>query len=256
MGYADKSDESIARVWGDAVTFQDSSGHIRLLGVSASDHLLSMADALESRSSGAFSTYTLGRGALESAVRAWYLTDPTVEALERMRRFVNERLWGISEAFHFLKGINDESPDVLEQAETRIVEVAAKAGLDVRRIKRGRRYIGDDRPTIMQLCNLVLGEPAGRMAGFGSVTYRLLSSPAHGAEFGLAGRLQKTSSGASIPGKDSITLAKHLIWPLVAYVEMGDRRLAYFGWDDEPWRHERETTLRLWRGHAEIEIRD
>lgn len=98
--------------------------------------------------------------------------------------------------------------------------------------------------------------PAGRMAGFGSVTYRLLSSPAHGAEFGLAGRLQKTSSGASIPGKDSITLAKHLIRPLVAYVEMGDRRLAYFGWDDEPWRHERETTLRLWRGHAEIEIRD
>ncbi|MGI5201336.1 hypothetical protein ACQEU6_07050 [Spirillospora sp. CA-108201] len=48
--------------------------------------------------SGIFSTYTVARGLLETPARAWYLLEPDIDMLERVRRHMNERLHSLDES--------------------------------------------------------------------------------------------------------------------------------------------------------------
>ena len=78
-------DQSLTGEWGQAPA-RDAGNLARIQWISASDHLLGLADSLESAESGAFASYTIGRGVLEVAARSWYLAAGDITVRERVRR--------------------------------------------------------------------------------------------------------------------------------------------------------------------------
>lgn len=51
-------------------------------------------------------------------------------------------------------------------------------------------------------------------------------------------------------GKSSEKQARYLLWPLKAYVRMGDRILNHFGWNRTYWGAQVAETLTFWVNHA------
>jgi Golgi nucleoside diphosphatase len=51
-----------------------------LLANSASDHVQGLAAVLRMESSGIFPTYTVARGLVDAAARAWYLLEPRIDS--------------------------------------------------------------------------------------------------------------------------------------------------------------------------------
>lgn len=80
-------DRTFGAGWGDAPGL-DLANYARLLVVSANDHMMTFADSLQSTTSGIYSSYTLARGVLEAASRAWYLTEPSLDHHERIGRYM------------------------------------------------------------------------------------------------------------------------------------------------------------------------
>lgn len=242
----ENEDESLHGKWGQTPA-SDANNLGRLLCISASDHMLSLADALASPNTGAFVSFTIGRGILEAAGRAWYLMDPAVDLRERVRRYVNEKLWSINESRRFLDGLQSGTGK-LDEVEEAIRRTAASKGYAVQNSRNGWR-LDDERPTIMAVCDLILTTPVGR-SEFGSATYRFLSASAHGGEAGLAGHLEHEDDTQFTVAKQSVSHARYLLWPLKAYVVMGDRFLRHYGWDNTSWDQAREAALEFWVQHA------
>lgn len=242
----ENQDISLRGDWGQAPA-RDTNELARLLCVSASDHLLALADAVESPTYGVFASYTDARGVLDQATRAWYLTEPTGEIRERVRRGMNERLWDIDESRRFLKGINEDTSR-LDDMEQSICQTAQVHGFVVGKSRSGPQ-LADPRPSIMKLSGLILKSDNGT-TDFGEAAFRFLSSPTHGAGSGLIGRLIDVD-GIKTPGKDSTTMARYLLWPVNAYIAMGDRFLDHYGWAKGEWERARQQTLERWVGHAD-----
>jgi hypothetical protein len=242
----ENEDESLRGEWGQTPA-SDANNLGRLLCISASDHMLSLADALASPSTGAFVSFTIGRGVLEAAGRAWYLMDPAVDLRERVRRYMNEKLWSINESRRFLEGLQSGTGK-LDEVEDAIRRTATGKGYAVRESRNGWQ-LGDERPTIVAACDLVLSTQSGRPE-FGSATYRFLSASAHGGEAGLAGHLEHEGDTQFTVVKKSERHARYLLWPLKAYVVMGDRFLHHYGWDDTSWNQACNAALRFWVQHA------
>lgn len=242
----ENEDESLHGDWGQTPAL-DANNLGRLLCISASDHLLSLADALDSPDTGAFVSFTIGRGVLEAAGRAWYLTDPAVDLRERVRRYMNEKLWSINESRRFLDGLQSGT-DKLDEIEDAIRRTAESKGHAVRNSRNGWR-LDDERPSVMAVCDLVLPTQSGRPE-FGSATYRFLSASAHGGEAGLAGHLDHDNDTQVTVIKKSESHARYLLWPLKAYVAMGDRFLRHYGWDNKSWAQARDAALEFWVLHA------
>lgn len=247
---AECDDKSLNGDWGDAPT-KDANNFARLLCNSASDHVLALAGTLRSPDHGATSSFTVGRGLMEAASRAWYHLDPDADVRERVRRFMNERLWSFAESRRFLKGLGDGTTAVAK-AEEAILRTAEVQNFNARRSSRGskERYLGEPRPTIMNLCDVVLPSQPER-PNFGSAIYRFLSASAHGGLQGLIGHLEKADDGSAALVKSSEKHARHLLWPLRAYVAMGNRFLDHYGWPKERWEQERDAALDFWVQHAE-----
>lgn len=242
----ENEDASLHGEWGQTPT-RGANNLGRLLCISASDHMLSLADSLESTITGAFVSFTTGRGVLEAAGRAWYLTDPAVDLRERVRRYMNEKLWSINESRRFLAGLQSDS-DKLDEIEGAIRRTAESKGYAVRNSRNGWQ-LDDERPSVVELCNLVLATPSGTPE-FGSATYRFLSASAHGGEAGLAGHLEHADDTQITVVKRSESHARYLLWPVTAYASMGDRFLRHYGWDITHWDQARDATLEFWTQHA------
>jgi hypothetical protein len=242
----ENEDESLHGEWGQTPAL-DANNLGRLLCISASDHVLSLADALESPITGAFVSFTIGRGVLEAAGRAWYLTDPAIDLRERARRYMNEKLWSINESRRFLNGLQsdtgklDEVEDAIRRtAETKSYSVGRTGGNP-----RSEWHLDDKRPSVMAVCDLILPARPGKPE-FGSATYRFLSASAHGGEAGLAGHLEHGDDAQITVVKKPESHARYLFWPVKAYVSMGDRFLHHYGWDNTLWDQARDATLGFW----------
>ena len=136
----------------------------------------------------------------------------------------------------------------LDDVDGAIHRTAESKGYAFREYRNGWR-LDDERPSVMAVCNLVLPTQSGRPE-FGSATYRFLSASAHGGEAGLAGHLGHGEATQITVVKKSESHARYLLWPLKAYVVMGDRFLRHYGWDNTPWDQARDAALEFWVQHA------
>lgn len=242
----ENQDDSLRGPWGQTPA-RDANTLARLLCISASDHLLAMADSLESTSTGAFVCYTIGRGVLEAAGRAWYLSDPGADIRERVRRYMNERLWNINEARRFLEGLRADTSR-LNTVEHAIQRTAEASGFTLKKGRSGWQ-LDSERPSAMKLCDLVIS-PQSSSSGFGTATYRFISTSAHASESGIIGHLGPFDGIRVSVEKSSETQARYLLWCVKAYLTMGDRFLDHFGWDKDHWTPEHDETLGFWIQHA------
>jgi hypothetical protein len=214
--------------------------------------MLSLADSFESVETGAFVSYTIGRGALEAAARSWYLTAPDITVRERVRRYMNERLRDIYESRAFLRRLAADAGDI-SALEEGISRAAEGHGFDVYTSNRGKKWLDQEPLSISALCDLVLASPDSA-SQFGRATYSFLSASAHGTESGLVRHLDQIGGQTVTVAKSSEKQARYLLWPLKAYVAMGNRILDHFGWDATYWKAQLAETLDFWVNHAAQDI--
>lgn len=235
-------DQTMRGAWGDRPA-HDANIHAHQLCIAASDHLMAMAELLESDEVGAFSLYTVARGVLEASARAWYLIDPDANTSERVRRYMNEELWAINESRRFLDGLGADT-ELLDDRERAIRNSTTD---DLIKTKNGWQ-LGEERPSAMRLSDQILGSPSSR-PGFGAATYRFMSATAHSGIHGLARGFEVHGTTATA-AKTSRSVARHLLWPVQAYLDMGDRFLRHYGWDEAQWDAERDGVRQVWALHA------
>jgi hypothetical protein len=230
----------------DGPIARGANAYARILCLSASDHLMEMANSLKSTNSGAFSVFTLGRGVLESAAQASYLLDPTIDIRERSRRYINALLHNINESRLLVRGLEGDT-EPIKAFEQAVVDAARANNFDVIPAKNALvPWRIDDRwPSFMELAKLTAVK-----ADLGVASYRFLSSIAHGAEHGLLGLLPRDGDTVTVLKKQSDKQAFYLLNPVTTYILMGNRFLEHFGWDQGQWAQARNELFAYWLKHA------
>lgn len=169
------------------MTLAEAEAHGVLLVRSALEHASAVATAISSRRP--FLPHSIGRTALEHALRAHHLLDPDATSIERVGRRLDEWLYAVTESGYRRIGIvkagHPGSEDV--QDETVMVERirirAASLGLDVVKGQRDDyRVTPTGRASTMSLAESQLG--AGG-AGVPTFLIRNHAAVAHGVETGL-----------------------------------------------------------------------
>lgn len=205
----------------------------------AADHLSLLSDALLKHHA---STITVGRGCLEAAARAAYLSDPSLDVVERTRRWFNELVFGVHQQAHGLAGY-DYPDDAAAKQEwiAKALTAAHKIAVwgEVTEPKKPylAPYVGAQRPTISGLIDAILKVPDGRR--FGRVVYQLTSAVAHANAHGLniAGLVTLNRDGVARYPADPLTasqiVVRHL--PILggfynASLQVSSR----MGWDEAP----------------------
>jgi hypothetical protein len=194
---ADKeaSGEELAGQWGDHPS-RDVFATVLLTSWSCADHLAGSAALIGDRRVLA-SPYTLVRAAAESAALACYLSAPTIDALERVRRNMNCRLDGFCEELNMMRSFTvPQAQAQIAHCEGQIAAIRRGAhhhGFEFHRQDRWHHpaYIGEKPPSAMKLIDLC----ASRTPGLGATYQRLLSGVAHAKVHMLSRFLM----GAKIP---------------------------------------------------------
>lgn len=198
-----------------------------LTATSCTDHLLGLADVLNSRNA-LFAAYTLTRGAVEAAAVGCYLTDQDIDGTERVRRTMNYRLDAMCErTWLFMDMQGDYAAEKLNETKQRIASFARGAhqhGFAFRHMNgKGRAAcIGSEQPKAMALISFAVDKD---MPQLGRTYQRLLSATAHSSVHGLARMLAPVSPNEGRPGEalaavniDPRTLAVELVvGPLTAH---------------------------------------
>lgn len=131
-----------------------------MLGFSARDHLLALADAIESGRP--FAAVTLARAVAESSARAWFLLQPNIEPQERVRRLLNDILFAAFE--HETMWQHEERVDSDHSDATVRIKVEATArGMkfvdavrDPKTFKFSPARVGERRPQTQALLGIVV----------------------------------------------------------------------------------------------------
>lgn len=193
----------------------------------AIDHLHGIADSLESGRT-IRAPLTLSRTVLEAAATGYFLSDPTVDSRERLRRSHNLRMEDLKEGANHRTG--DGDADYLVGLEE-LVAFASASNFNVR-------------PPRMEHSPPVIPSPAGAkeairfliermLPGVGLATYRMLSNVAH----------CRPNVGDVLPDDYSLShevdgwrkaekIAWYTIPALLAVRQMITRVADYLGWED------------------------
>ena len=176
--------EPLAGEWGQHPS-RNTRAAILLTAVSCADHLAACADVITARRAAA-ALYTLTRSSVEAAATSCYLLDRGIDAAERVRRYMNWRLDGLSEEMNLAAGL--DGPDAaayLIQAGARadaIARGASQHGLEFHGRKGYRAaYIGDKPLHATKL----IERCASATPGLGAAYQRLLSAVVHAQSNGL-----------------------------------------------------------------------
>lgn len=176
--------EPLAGEWGQHPS-RDARAAVFLTAVSCADHLAACADVITARRAAA-ALYTLTRSSVEAAAISCYLLDPGIDAAERVRRYMNWRLDGLSEEMNLAAGL--DGPDAAAyviQAGARVDAIgrgASRHGLEFHGRKGYRAaYIGDKPPHATEL----IEKCASATPGLGAAYQRLLSAVVHAQSNGL-----------------------------------------------------------------------
>lgn len=170
-----------------------------VLSLSAAvDHALGLADLMGRRQA---ASLTVSRGGLEAAAWARWLAAPEVLVAERVRRQVNEVLYGVFEQARALVAYGDVTE--AEDDRARLDRILTRAsrhpewGVPIEADTKWRKeaYIGTRRPSVMNLIDLLLKPDDG--ARFGSHVYRVSSAVAHTSPHGflIAGSVRPSADG-------------------------------------------------------------
>jgi len=212
--------EPFAGDWSDHPS-SDIFATTYLAATSCTDHLLGLADVLNSRNA-LFAAYTLTRGAVEAAALGCYLTDQDIGGRERVRRTMNYRLDAMCERVWLFRDMPDDYAEKLAEAKQWISDFARSArqhGFDFHDMSGTGRaaHVGPEQPKAMTLISLAVNK---NMPELGRTYQRLLSATAHSAVHGLA-RMQTPVSpneGLAAVNIDSRRLAVELaVGPLTAH---------------------------------------
>jgi len=181
----ESADEPLAGEWGQHPS-RNTRAAVFLTAVSCDDHLAACADVITARRAAA-ALYTLTRSSVEAAATSCYLLDPGIDAAERVRRYMNWRLDGLSEEMNLAAGLDGPAAAAyVTQAGARadaIARGASQHGFEFHARKGYRAaYIGIDKPPhateLIETC-------ASATPGLGAAYQRLLSAVVHAQSNGL-----------------------------------------------------------------------
>lgn len=115
------------------------------------------------------------RALAEPSARGWYLLAPDLPPDERTRRLVNDRLHALFEERRFAKALPGLDTSWQRDHRDRLLRIAADMGLQVTQEGGGSHaYVGEKRPSTMQLLGQMTGRP-----DYASAFYRSTSGITH-----------------------------------------------------------------------------
>jgi hypothetical protein len=224
--------EPYAGEWGQTPS-QEVFSAVFITAVSCGDHLAAIGAVIRARC-GTAPPYTLARAATEAASIAFYLTAPTINALERVRRNLNFHLDSMCEELSLLSPFTSpEAQARANQFRTNIAAIGRGAQahhLQFRKMDGPGRaaYIGDRPPRATTL----IDQCASQLPGLGATYQRLLSSITHAKLNGLARFLMSADTDGQ--GELNITagrLALELLAAPLCATAMTERLCWFTGWD-------------------------
>jgi hypothetical protein len=241
---AEAAGEPFAGEWG-ATPSRDVFSTAFLKAWACADHLGATATVLRARSSVA-APYTLIRAASEAAAVAAYLTDPHIDARERVRRNMNCHLEGLGQDINLLAAFPaPEAATKVAEHRTQIDAVertAAVHGFGFTPMKGFTpACVGTRQPSVMKLMDACVSHTPG----LGAMYQRHLSSVAHSQLHGLGRFLMHTHNGteANIPADE---IARGLFAGPVCGCTLVERLCWFTGWNLERLEPAAVGMLAIW----------
>jgi hypothetical protein len=194
--------EPFAGQWGDYPS-RDILATTMLVVATCADHLTATASMLKERNA-VFAPYTVMRAAAEAAAVGVYLTDPDIDARERVRRTMNYRLDCYCEEISLLEPFpGEEAKRKVISIKKRISDIAADAGEHGFQFHKmggyGRpAHLDEQQPGAMKLVALAVDK---NLPGLGEAYQRHLSSVAHAKLHGLTRFLTPITQAEGSPGQ-------------------------------------------------------
>lgn len=181
-----------------------------------------------------YAVFTVGRAAIESSSRAWWLLEPNIPAKERAVRGMRERCRGLRERMRLERGMG-ESPI---PAQRRMIELNRTA----RRLGHPRK-VGPPPDIIDLFMRAFLA--AGLSADEGEFSMRQLSGYVHSIPWALYGQMKALDETVA-PQDPRVTVRT----PSISYGELAysihtvatvfslafTAQIKAFGWDEQRWR--------------------
>jgi hypothetical protein len=188
----------------------------------------------------------VARGPSEHAARLWYVLEPNLEPIERVRRYLNERLYSMHEQLNIIEALGELDPvaspteESRQQLTARIHEIlrwAEKIGLASVQDRTPRRsglpatpQIGKQRPSATALHEQAL-------IGLGALSYRLACAVTHAVGYAISNRLERPPVDQTLTQptmRPQQAALEHLYAPLML-IKAGDRLHQRMGWASNGW---------------------
>lgn len=217
-------------VWDDT-PIDTATSHTCLLLTAGEDAMRTFATAIFAERTPLYAYVPLARCALEYLGLAHWLGDPGVDARERVRRSLNERIASAVEQAKLPRELNPE-PD----RQQRLLE-AAILGYQITKAGRRRfKHFAPEMPTITAHVKRVLGSD-----DLGKVLYAYTSAISHGTMWGLMARADAPAVITSPVVRVGLAISSADIGHLAAALVMAHFRayggfVSYMGWDEPAWR--------------------
>ena len=235
-------------------TLVEADVHAVLLVRSALAHTHEVGRAISSRQP--FLPLSIGRVALEHALRALYLTDEDAPPEERAARRLDELLFAIKESDWRRKGaakMKDVDADQNAGVDEALAGVEARAealGLTVTTNKKGSRVTQEGRPSTMDLAEHYL---SGENPGVLNFLLRGHGAIVHGIETGLLASARddfhaELRLNVPVPGLSDVPVLAFELLGIPPAIDNAFRSMAsQFGWpaDGKPWRKFEQSRTRL-----------
>lgn len=231
--------------WGNPATFetpvQSALAHLELLFHAANDHLRSLGRLLSTEHISWFGHIAVARAVVETSSRLWYLAEPNIGPLERVRRHLLEIQYEYSQRGGMLgQHFTDLPAPLLAQAQQsvssmqqRITTFAAAVQLPL----NNGGVLVNDRPRPMDLLVALFradpAAPAIGAAALAAYNYNRLSAVAHGQPSGVSiyHKPPATPDGHAHNVLEGEDVAQIVLPALTAYNAGYERLALYFRWE-------------------------
>lgn len=199
-----------------------------------SDAALALIDAI--RNDRPFAYVSLARAVAEASARSWYLLQPGIAPLERVRRLMNDRLFATFER-HTMWRQEDQMAALLTRdagTAAAIGRAARASRLSFEPEKRGQgkfsaARVGQPRPKSMPLIALAIRDDQAA-----AVFYRSSSALLHAALNSVDGRLHMTADGRiTVRGLDADRVVADITAAVVAMLVAVATIVQQTGWNSE-----------------------
>ena len=209
-------------------------GHVERLLLAGEDQILCLAHLMRKPAPSWFGHLALVRSAVEAIGCAWFLTDPVITPLERVRRFANERIYELQHAQTMLDKHFAGLPQEVRTAITN--HVGAQRGrlsdwAKFHGIPNPGGQLGDRRPGPTALLVSIYSEAGGQTKVLGAWNYSELSSVVHGLPDGMS-RYRGTAGPDGHPHllMTAEDVAGSVEPVLTVHAALADRLAQFFRW--------------------------